>query len=256
VSFIRTTTLALAALLDVACATHPAPLRIAAAADLRYALDDVVKGFRQQHGEVRIEPSYGSSGMFYAQLVNHAPFDLYLSADVQYPQKLSEQGLILPGSEFTYADGRIVLWTGNATGVDVERLRMDALRQPSVRHIAIANPAHAPYGRAAEAALHSLGIYDAVKDKLVMGENISQTFQMAQSGAAEVGIVALSLAIAPGVAGQGHYWDVPRDAYPRIRQGGAILKWAKNPEAAQAFRAFLLAPEGRAILKRYGFSSE
>ena len=104
--------------------------------------------------------------------------------------------------------------------------------------------------------MRSLGVYDAVKDKLVMGENISQTFQMAQSGAAEVGIVALSLAIAPGVAGQGHYWDVPRDAYPRIRQGGAILKWAKNPEAAQAFRAFLLAPEGRAILKRYGFSSE
>jgi len=164
--------------------------------------------------------------------------------------------MILPGSEFSYADGRIVLWTGNATGVDVERLRMDALRQPSVRHIAIANPAHAPYGRAAEAALHSLGIYDAVKDKLVMGENISQTFQMAQSGAAEVGIVALSLAIAPSAAGQGHYWEVPRDAYPRIRQGGAILKWTKNPEAAQAFRAFLLGPEGRAILKRYGFSTE
>jgi molybdate transport system substrate-binding protein len=255
VSFTRIT-LALAALMNVACATHPGPLRIAAAADLRYALEDVVKGFLQQHGEVRIEPSYGSSGMFYAQLVNHAPFDLYLSADVQYPRKLSEQGLILPGSEFTYADGRIVLWTGNASGVDIERLGMNALRQPAVRHIAIANPAHAPYGRAADAALRSLGIYDAVKAKLVMGENISQTFQMAQSGAAEVGIVALSLAIAPGAAGQGHYWEVPRDAYPRIRQGGAILKWAKNPEAAQAFRAFLLAPEGRAILKRYGFSAE
>jgi len=250
-------TLAMAALLSAACNTAPPPpLRIAAAADLRYALDDLVKGFRQQHPEVRIEPSYGSSGMFYAQLVNHAPFDLFLSADEMYPHKLSEQGMILPGSEFSYADGRIVLWTGNATGVDVERLRMDALRQPSVRHIAIANPAHAPYGRAAEAALHSLGIYDAVKDKLVMGENISQTFQMAQSGAAEVGIVALSLAIAPSAAGQGHYWEVPRDAYPRIRQGGAILKWTKNPEAAQAFRAFLLGPEGRAILKRYGFSTE
>jgi molybdate transport system substrate-binding protein len=133
---------------------------------------------------------------------------------------------------------------------------MDALRQPAVKHIAIANPAHAPYGRAAEAALRSLGIYDAVKAKLVMGENISQTFQMAQSGAAEVGIVALSLAIAPGAAGQGHYWEVPRDAYPRIQQGGAILKWTRNPEAAQAFRAFLLSPEGRAILKRYGFSPE
>ena len=223
---------------------------------MRFALEDVVKAFRQQHADVRIEPTYGSSGMFYAQLVNHAPFDLYLSADVQYPRKLAGQGLILPGSDFTYADGRIVLWTGNASGVDVERSGMDALRQPGVHHIAIANPAHAPYGRAAEAALQSLGIYDAVKDKLVMGENISQTFQMAQSGAAEVGIVALSLAIAPGAAGHGHYWEVPRDAYPRIQQGGAILKWTANPESAQAFRAFLLAPEGRAILRRYGFSSE
>jgi molybdate transport system substrate-binding protein len=185
------TCLALAALLTVGCKAPPAPLRIAAAADLRYALDDLVKAFRQQHADVRIEPAYGSSGMFYAQLTNRAPFDLFLSADVQYPQKLAEQGLVLPGSEFSYADGRIVLWSGNATGVDVERLGMDALRQPAVRHIAIANPAHAPYGRAAEAALRSLGIYDAVKDKLVMGENISQTFQMAQSGAAEVGIVAL-----------------------------------------------------------------
>jgi len=255
VSFTRAT-IALAALLSVACTSPPAPLRIAAAADLRYALDDVVKAFRQRHAEVRIEPTYGSSGMFYAQLVNHAPFDLYLSADVEYPRKLSAQGLTLPGSDFAYADGRIVVWTGNATGVDVARLGMDALRQPAVRHIAIANPAHAPYGRAAEAALHSLGLYDAVQGKLVMGENISQAFQMAQSGAAEVGIVALSLAIAPSAAGQGHYWEIPRDAYPRIQQGGAILKWTKNPEAAHAFRAFLLAPEGRAILKRYGFSSD
>jgi molybdate transport system substrate-binding protein len=244
-------------LLGAACTKAPSPpLRIAGAADLRFALDDVVKGFLEQHGNVRIEPTYGSSGMFYSQLLNRAPFDLYLSADVQYPRKLAEQGLILPGSDFTYAVGRIVLWTGNASGIDIERLRMDALRQPAVKHIAIANPAHAPYGRAAEAALRSLGIYDAVKAKLVMGENISQTFQMAQSGAAEVGIVALSLAIAPGAAGQGHYWEVPRDAYPRIQQGGAILKWNRNPEAAQAFRAFLLSPEGRAILKRYGFSPE
>jgi len=248
--------MALAALLGVACTTPPAPLRIAAAADLRYALDDLVKAFRQQRGEVRIEPAYGSSGMFYTQLVSHAPFDLYLSADVQYPRKLSEQGLILPGSEFTYADGRIVLWTSNASGVEVARLGMDALRQPAVRHIAIANPAHAPYGRAAEAAMRSLGVYEAVKDKLVLGENISQAFQLAQSGVAEAGIVALSLAMAPGAAGQGLYWEVPRDAYPRIQQGGAILRWTKNPEAAQSFRAFLLAPEGRAILKRYGFSGD
>jgi len=122
--------------------------------------------------------------------------------------------------------------------------------------VAIANPRHAPYGRAAEAALRSLGVYDAVKAKLVMGENISQTFQLVASGAAEVGIVALSLTKAPGAAALGRYWEIPPDAYPRLEQGGCILRGARNPAAAQAFRAFLLAPEGRAILKRYGFSGE
>src|SRR5580704_3596036 len=117
--FLKRITLGVAALLGVACTTPPPPLRIAAAADLRYALDEVVKTFRQRHSEARIEPVYGSSGMFYAQLVNHAPFDLYLSADVEYPRKLSAQGLTLPGSDFTYADGRIVLWSANQTGVDV-----------------------------------------------------------------------------------------------------------------------------------------
>ncbi len=194
--------------------------------------------------------------MFFAQLENHAPFDLFLSADMQYPQKLSEQGLIVPGSQFTYGVGEIVLWTANSPGIDVEHLGLGALRLPAVHHIAIANPAHAPYGRAAEAALRSLGVYDAVQGKLVMGENISQTFQLAQTGAAEVGIVALSLAMAPATAGQGHYWPVPRDAYPAIQQGGVILKWTRNPDAAQAFRAFLMSPQGRAMLKRYGFSGE
>ena len=232
-----------------ACSSARPPLRIAAAADLRFALDDLVKAFRQTHGNIRIEPSYGSSGNFYAQLQNQAPFDLYLSADLEYPQKLAEKGLSLPGSGFTYGVGRLVLWSAAGYG-------LEDLRRPAVRHIAIANPAHAPYGRAAEAALRSLGLYDAVKDKLVMGENISQTFQLVESGAADAGLVALSLAVAPNAAGHGHYSEVPPNAYPPIRQGGAILKWSKNVEAAQQFRAFLISPEGRAILKRYGFSGE
>lgn len=254
-SFIRITLVA-AALLAASCSPRPAPLRIAAAADLRFALDDLVKAFRRQHAGVAVAPAYGSSGMFYAQLLNRAPFDLFLSADIQYPRNLSGRGLIVPGSEFTYGVGHLVLWTGRGSGIDVQHLGIEALRQSTVRHIAIANPAHAPYGRAAEAALRSLGVYDAVKNKLVMGENISQTFQLAQSGAAEVGMVALSLATAPGAAGQGRYWEVPQSAYPPIEQGGAILSWTTNPQAAQAFRAFLLAPEGRAILKRYGFSGD
>jgi molybdate transport system substrate-binding protein len=254
--WIRTTLMAVIVLLQAACGTAPPPLRIAAAADLRYALDELIAAFRRQHGDVRIEPAYGSSGIFYAELTNHAPFDLYLSADLEYPRKLSAQGLTLPGSEFTYAVGRIVVWTGRDSGIGVERLHMDALRQPSVRHIAIANPEHAPYGRAAAAAMRTLGVYDAVKAKLVLGENIAQTLELVQSGAAQAGIVALSLALAPGVARQGRYWEAPLDAYPRISQGGVILKWTRQPAAAQAFRAFLLAPEGRAILKRYGFSGE
>jgi molybdate transport system substrate-binding protein len=251
--------LALIALLNLACGgcgTHPAPLRVAAAADLRYALDDVIKSFHEQHPDIVIQPSYGASGNFYAQLLNKAPFDLFLSADLQYPQKLAQQGLTVAGSQFTYAVGHIVIWTGNSTGIDVEHLGLDALRQPAVHHIAIANPAHAPYGRAAEAALRSLGVYDAVKDKLVMGENIAQTFQLAQSGAAEIGIVALSLAVAPNAAGQGHYWQVPATAYPRIEQGGVILKGAANLDAAQQFRAFLISPDGRTILKRFGFAEQ
>jgi len=249
-------TITVAALLTTACARRPAPLRIAAAADLRYALADVAKSFGQRNSGITIEPAYGSSGTFYAELLNRAPFDLYLSADLEYPRKLAAQGLIQPGSEFTYAVGRIVLWTGRTSGIDVERLEIGALSLPAVHHIAIANPRHAPYGRAAEAALHSLGVFDSVKDKLVMGDNISQAFQLVASGAAEVGIVALSLTQAPGAAGQGRYWEIPRDAYPRLEQGGCILQWTRNPAAAQAFRAFLLAPEGRAILKRYGFSGD
>ena len=249
--------LAAAALLAItAGGTAPPPLRIAAAADLRFAMEDLVKAFQQGHSGVEVEPVYGSSGNFYAQLQNHAPFDVFLSADVGYPRQLARQGLIVPGSEFTYAVGRIVVWARRDSGIDVALLKTEALRHRSVRHIAIANPQHAPYGRAAEAALRTLGLYDEVQDKLVMGENVAQTFQMVQSGAADVGIVALSLALAPGVAGQGSSWEVPLDAYPRIQQGGAILSWAKDLEAARAFRTFLLGPEGRAILKRYGFSEE
>jgi molybdate transport system substrate-binding protein len=247
---------AAAVLANAACTTRHAPLRIAAAADLRFALEEIIQAFRQQHADVPVRASYGSSGNFYAQLLNRAPFDLFLSADRQYPQKLGEQGLVLPGSEFTYATGHIVLWVKGSSGMDIARLGMEALRQPWVHHIAIANPAHAPYGRAAEAALRKAGIYQDVQHKLVMGENIAQTLQLVDSGAAEAGIVALSLALAPAASGKGRYWEVPRDAYPRIEQGGAILKWSAHPAAAQAFCAFLLGRAGRTMLQKYGFSSD
>jgi molybdate transport system substrate-binding protein len=142
--------------------------------------------------------------------------------------------------------GRLVVWVPAGSSLDPAT----ALRDPGVKHVAIANPQHAPYGRAAQAALRSLGLYESVEPKLVLGENIAQTLQFVESGAADVGIVALSLALAPSVSARGRYWEIPLDSYPRIEQGGIILK---DSTAARDFRAFLLSTDGRRILKQYGF---
>ncbi|GBC86341.1 Molybdate-binding periplasmic protein [bacterium HR12] len=226
-------------------------LRIAAAADLRYALEELVEAFEAEHPEVEVTVSYGSSGTLLAQLENGAPFDLCLSADVSYAERLQEEGLTMRDGVFAYAVGRIVVWVPADSPLDAEGLGMEALLQPSVRAVAIANPDHAPYGRAAVAAMRSLGVYGRVRDRLVLGENVAQTAQFVQTGAADVGIIALSLALAPGA--EGRWWEIPADAHPPILQGGAIMRWARDPDAARAFVALLLGPEGRAILARYGF---
>jgi molybdate transport system substrate-binding protein len=228
-------------------------LTIAAASDLKFALDELLVRFREQHPGADIQVTYGSSGNFLAQLSNGAPFDVFLSADVAYPRKLAEQGLV-EGEVFLYAVGRLVVWVPRDSPLPLEQRGLDALREPAARRIAIANPQHAPYGRAAEAALRSLGVYDTVRDRLVLGENIAQTAQFVQSGAADAGIIALALALAPVMREQGRAWEVPLDAYPRMEQGGALLKRAKHPALARAFRDHLLGPEGTAVLKRYGFS--
>jgi molybdate transport system substrate-binding protein len=236
-------------LLLAGCARRAEPhkVSIAAAADLHFALEEVSREFRGAHPDVDLQVAYGSSGDFYAQIRNQAPFDIFLSADVEYPRKLVQDGIGARDSLFVYAVGRIVVWVPGASPLDPAT----ALRAASVRHVAIANPQHAPYGRAAEAALHSLGVYDSVAGKLVLGENVAQTLEFVQSGAADVGIVALSLALAPPVRGQGRYWEVPVGAYPSIEQGGLILK---DSTAAREFRSFLLDEVGRRILKKYGFS--
>jgi molybdate transport system substrate-binding protein len=231
----------------------PEKVTVAAAADLEFALPDVLRQFHAAYPGTEVSAVYGSSGNFYSQISNGAPFDLFLSADFQYPRQLAQQGLALPDSLFTYAVGRIVVWAPAASALDVERLGIHALESDSVQHIAIANPQHAPYGRAAEAALRSLGIYDGVAPKLVLGENVAQTLEFVQSGAAQAGIVALSLALAPAVRGQGKYWEIPLDAYPRLEQGGAILARARGSQAAARLRDFLLDAPGRRILKQYGF---
>lgn len=240
--------LALIAFLCTGCAPHvqPRKLTIAAAADLNFALEEISRGFRQQHPAIDLQTNYGSSGNFYSQIQNHAPFDVFLSADVEYPRKLAGEGLGVADSLFVYGLGRIVVWVPAQSALDPAT----ALQAAAVRHVAIANPQHAPYGRAAEAALRTMGVYDSVEGKLVLGENVAQTLQFVESGAADVGIVALSLAIAPPVRNRGRYWQVPLEAYPKMEQGGIILK---ESAAARAFRSWLLDPEGHAVLQRYGF---
>jgi molybdate transport system substrate-binding protein len=227
-------------------------LSIAAAADLKFALDDLIKDYEGKNPTTKVNVTYGSSGNFFAQFQSGAPFDLFFSADVTYPRKLAEMGL---GADhvFLYAIGRIVIWVPKDSPVAVEKLGIKALLEPSVRKIAIANPEHAPYGRAAVAAMKTFNVYDQVAPRLVYGENIGQTAQFVQSGAADVGILALSLAVAPKMRDAARFWQVPLYAYPLIEQGGIILKSSKNLVMARAFRDFVLGDHGREVLERYGF---
>jgi len=201
-----------------------------------------------------INVTYGSSGNFFAQIQNKAPFDLFLSADVSYPQKLVETGLAEKDSVFVYAVGRIVLWVPNDSKVDVQE-GLKVLRDPYVKRVSIANPQHAPYGRAAEAALKANHLWDELQPKLVLGENIAQTAQFVQSGSADTGIIALSLALAPAMKSSGRYYLISQDNYARLEQGGVILNQARDQAAAREFKAFVTGKESCAVLRAYGFST-
>lgn len=228
------------------------PLRIAAAADLKWALTDLKVAFQKQHPEVEVQVSFGSSGNFYAQLSNRAPFDVFLSADRSYVEKLAGAGCGTPEGVFTYAVGRLVLWAPKGSPIDPTQ-GLPGLKDPRLKRLALANPAHAPYGRAAEAALRKAGLWEGLQGKLVLGENIAQAAQFAQSGAAEAGMLALSLALAPELQTHGRFQLIPEESHPALIQGGLVLSWAQAPSAAQAFRGFLMNSEGQAILQRWGF---
>ena len=227
-------------------------IRVAAASDLQTVLPELVSRFQRDTGTV-VKVSFGSSGNVFAQIQNGAPFDVFLSADIDYPQQLATSGHADAKSLYEYATGRIVLWTRTDTGIDVQR-GLTVLRETRVRRIAIANPEHAPYGRAAVAALREEKLYDAVQSKLVLGENISQTAQFVESGNADVGIIAWSLALGPALRSSGSSFQIPSSAHPPIRQAAIVVNASKNKATALLFVAYLKRPEVKQLLARSGFT--
>jgi molybdate transport system substrate-binding protein len=227
-------------------------VRVAAAADLRFAMAQLSERFEKDTG-AKASVTYGSSGNFFSQIQNGAPFDLFFSADIEYPRKLEAVGLAEPGTLYEYAVGRILIWTPADAKVDVKKHGWNVLLDPTIQKIAIANPEHAPYGRAAIIALRRARIYEHVKAKLVLGENITQAAQFVQSGNAQAGIIARSLAASPGMS-DGKSWQIPAEMYPTIEQAAVVIKTARNKKAAQEFLNFVRSEPGRRILEQYGFT--
>ncbi len=221
-------------------------LTVAAAADLTPPFEELGRAF-ESATKTKVVFVFGSTGMLTRQIENGAPFDLFAAASASYIDKLDHQGLIIPDSKVNYARGRITLWTANESTVRFQSIA--DLARPEFQRVAIANPDHAPYGLAAKQALQNAGVWDRVQPKLVYGDNIQQTLQYAQTGNVEVAIVALSLSI----PSNGRWTLIPEDLHQPIDQSLAIMKTTKNEQAARAFITFLSSPQGKAIMKKYGF---
>lgn len=225
---------------------------VAAASDLKFALDEIAAMYLKQTGQpVRI--SYGSSGNFLRQIQQDAPFELFLSADEAFVFQLADQGRTVDRGTL-YATGRIVLFAPKSSTWQPDARLTDlraALADGRIGRFAIANPDHAPYGRAAREALQAAGVWDAVQNRLVLGENVSQAAQFAVSGSAQGGIFAYSLALAPAFANAGRHVLIPEDMHQPLRQRMVLTR--KAGPAAQAFYAFLQQPAARGVFQRYGF---
>ncbi len=233
-------------------AAYAEELTIAAAADLTYCLQDLNTAFRQAHPEAVLKVSTGSSGNFFAEIKNGAPFDIFLSADMNYPRELVKAGLAEETNLVQYAVGRIVLWT-KSEKVDVSR-GLTVLRDAqAIKKIAIANPEHAPYGRAAKSALEHEKLWQEVQSRIVIGENIAQAAQFVETGNADAGIIALSLVMSPKLEKVGRYFEIPTDSYPPLEQGAVVTKIGAAKPLAKAYLEFLRSPDARKIFDRYGF---
>ena len=249
---LREAALAILALCLSVAAAAAQTLTVAAASDLQAVLPAIAGQFEKDTGH-KVTFTFGSSGNFFTQIQNGAPFDVFMSADIEYPRRLERDGIAERGSLYEYATGRIVLWTRNDSGVDV-RKGLTVLADPKVRRIAVANPEHAPYGRAAVAALRHEGLYEAVRDKFVLRENISQAAQFVQSGNAEAGVLALSLALAPALKSAGTYIEIPAAFHPPIEQAAIVLAISKQKALARQFMDALKKPESIKTLQAFGFA--
>ena len=223
-------------------------VKIAAAADLRYAMDEIARSYMKTNPGTNVEVVFGSSGNAYTQISNGAPFDIYFSADIIYPQKLKKAGLTITEPKL-YAIGRIVIWSST---LDVSK-GMDVLKNPKIK-IATANPEHAPYGQRAVEALKYYKIHDQVEKQLSFGENISQAAQFCLTGNAEVGLLALSLALSPNMTDKGKYYLIPAEAHQPLKQAYVLLKHSKGNKTAFDFCNFIETKAARTIFEKYGFT--
>ncbi len=226
-------------------------IRVFAAADLQFALRELADIYMKKYPEDKIELIFGSSGKGFAQIKAGAPYHIFFSADMKYAEELYREGYAITKPK-PYAIGRIVLWTRKDSGLDPSKFP-EVLLDPRVKRIAIANWEHAPYGRASKEILEAYGVFQKVKDKLVIGENIAQTASYIRSGAADLGFIALSLAKAPELEMVGRYWLVPEDKHERILQGYVITKEGQKVVGARRFYEFVASTEARKVFVKYGF---
>ena len=239
----------LTCVLLASAAAHAEKITIAAAADLKFAMDEIVVAFKKSNASDEVDVIYGSSGKFHTQIQQAAPYDLFFSADIGFPRELAKAGLA--GSEVRpYAVGRIVLWSAS---MDATKMTLASLADPKIARIAIANPKHAPYGKRAEEALRASGLWEKLEPKLVYGENIAHTAQFVRTGNAQVGIIALALAINPELAGKGGYWLIPDKLHEPLEQGFVITKKAEGSALARRFADYMGSAPARAVMTRYGF---
>jgi len=226
-------------------------VNVAAAANLRYVLEEIKTAYLKQHPKAKVNLTFGASGMLVQQIQNGASFDFFMAADNEFPVKLKDKGLTT-GSMSTYAIGKLAMYS---TTLDVEKLGLEALKSQAIKKLAIANPETAPYGERAVELLKSLKLFDGLKSKIVLGENIAQTAQFAFTGNAEIGFIALSLALAPDMDNKGSYYIVPQSLYKPIEQTCILIKTpVLNTEAAK-FKKFVLSPATKGIWEKWGYKT-